>query len=108
ERALELAPPRSLVVWRLLNNLGVLEFLAGNGPGWNERIRQAHEHALRAGDRLSLAWIEEPLAGHAMEVGQWDEALRRFERLLATKPVVYTSRNVLLFAAQIHASRGAV
>jgi class 3 adenylate cyclase/tetratricopeptide (TPR) repeat protein len=107
ERAVDLSPPASQPLFRALANLAVIEFIAGDLAAWRLRHAAAKEAMTRAGDRPNLRWVEANAIGEALQMGRWDEALRRAEAFRAAGRH-YSDRGVHLVAAEISASRGEV
>ena len=84
EAALEIAlQANSPIASTIVNNLGVLAFIAGDVRRALERYEEAGVLAERLGDRDGQRWAQGNLAGTTLLTGHWDAAARLADRFIA-------------------------
>ena len=105
EQIFEIAPPGSYQLFRALANYAITASAEGDREAWLPRWERALEMATRAGDRASILWLESSRIADALDVGRWDEVLRRADSFLAQGPH-YLDHTILLYKAIVLAARG--
>ena len=105
EEIFEIAPPGSYQLFRALANYAITASAEGDREAWLPRWERALELATRTGDRASIMWLESSRIADALDLGRWDEVLRRADAFLAQGPH-YLDHNILTYKAIVLAARG--
>jgi class 3 adenylate cyclase len=105
EQIFGIVAPGSYQQFRALANYAITASAEGDRDAWLPRWERALEAATRAGDRSSILWLESSGIADALDVGRWDEALRRADSFLAQGPH-YLDHHILLHKAIVLAARG--
>src|SRR5579884_1707132 len=105
DRVIESAPLGSASRFRALSNRALVEFVEGDREAWAPYHAAAVAEARRAGDRSNLRWLETGAISELVDVGRWDEAVRRCDVFLADGPL-YDDLSVMQLKALVHACRG--
>src|SRR5579884_3815743 len=105
DRVIESAPLGSASRFRALSNRALVEFVEGDREAWAPYHAAAVAEARRAGDRSNLRWLETGAISELVDVGRWDEAVRRCDVFLAEGPL-YADLPVMQLKALVHACRG--
>jgi hypothetical protein len=82
-----------------------VEFVEGDREAWAPYHAAAVAEARRAGDRNNLRWLETATISELVDVGRWDEAVRRCDVFLGEGPL-YADLPVMQLKALVHACRG--